>query len=107
MERQELLVLFIFGFDEVAAFFQDVLHCPVAVGLFGEGHAAGSVEALEGILLREVDDADAAAVGLVGIGRPLEDGLHQGPRVDTRLPSEEAVMGGPVLGRGRVAWGRH
>jgi len=88
------------------------------VGSFGEGHAAGNVEALEGILLREVDDADAAAVGLVGIGRPLEDGLYQGPGVDARLPGPgddslrrplevEAVMGGPMLGRSRVARRRY
>ena len=114
MEGQGTLVLVVRGLDEVPALFKNLLHRLVAVGSFGEGHAAGDVEARDGILLREVDDTHAAAVGLVGIGRPLEDGLHEGPRVDADLsrprddalgcPFEmEAVVGWPVLRRGRVA----
>ena len=85
MEGQRSLVLVVFGGDEVPALLEDLLHGPIAGAAFGEGHPAGDIEALDGILLREVDDADAATEGLVGIRGALEDRLHEGSRVDADI----------------------
>jgi len=114
VEGQRSLVLVVFGSDEVPAFLENLLHGPIAYASFSEGHPAGDIQALDGILLREADDADAATECLVGVCGALEDRLHDGSRVDAdiarpgddslRCPLEmEPMVRGTVLALGRVA----
>ncbi len=114
VEWKDSLFLIVSGGDEVTLFLEDLLHGLIAAGSFSGRHSSRPVEAIDRVFLREIDDADAATVGLVRIGSAFQDRRYEGLRVDTDIagpgddalgrPVEiEAMVRGAVLGRRRVS----